>query len=312
MALFARKADRPARPSARTAPGGAARKGGAAKKRTPVQDVHVSPFFADHTRAGLADRFNELRERRTDSVLVTVCLTVCLLASLGVNAFQASRSHIEPYMIAVDAQGDMVTHGPLEPMDSVEDLYLQREVRNVVSGLRTVVNDRAATAANFNVAYKKVVQGSGGAAFLTDFFLRPGNHPLDLVGRGQRTVVEFTGPSRIAGTRTWTVQWIERTARGGAGVTEDLYRGSITMDVLPVEDLATAEANPLGVWIDGVQWEKVSSKYLDLEELGNVTPMDLLYPDPNRRPGASGFDDAAATAPPAAPPPPPPAPSGTE
>ena len=297
MPLFARKADRPARPSARATTGGAGRP---ATKRPPVQDVHVSPFFADHTRAGLADRFNELRERRTDSVLVSVCLAVCLLVSLGVNAFQASRSHIEPYMVVVDgSQGFLLNHGPLEPMDGIEDLYLQREMREIVSGLRTVTNDRAATTARFNEAYGKIVQGSPGDAFLDDFFLRPGNHPLDLVGSGQRTVVEFTGPVHVAETRTWTVQWIERTAMGGKGVTEDLYRGSLTVEVLPVEDLATAEANPLGVWIDGVQWEKVSSKYLDLEELGNVTPMEYLYPDPDRRPGSAGFTADPSTTPPA-------------
>ncbi len=70
----------------------------------------------------------------------------------------------------------------------------------------------------------------------------------------------------------------------------------MTVRVVPVTDIAMAEANPLGVWIDGIQWEKVSSKYLDLEELGGLTPMDLLYPDPNRRPGAHGFEGPAAGA----------------
>ena len=294
MPLFSRasKADAPARTPARPAkaPG---RKAKASKRPPLAQDVHVSPFFADHTRAGLADRFNELRERRSDSVLVAVCLALCLLVSLGMNVFQAARSHIEPYMVVVDgSEGFLLDHGPLEPMDGVEDVYLQREIRETISGLRGVTNDRAATIASFNAAYGKVVQGSPGDAFLKDLYLRPGNHPLDLVGRGQRTVVEFTGPVPVAGTKTWTVQWIERTAHGGnaSSVTEDLYRGSMTVEVVPVTDLETAEANPLGVWIDGIQWEKVSSKYLDLEELGGLTPMDLLYPDPDRRPGAPGFE----------------------
>ncbi len=299
MPLFSRAptADAPARPPARPAqaPGRTPK----APKRPPMaQDVHVSPFFADHTRAGLADRLNELRERRSDSVLVAVCLSLCLLVSLGMNVFQAARSHIEPYMVVVDgSQGFLLDHGPLEPMDGVEDIYLQREIRNVITGLRGVTNDPTASVAQFNAAYAKVVQGSPGDAFLKDLYIRQGNHPLDLAGKAQRTVVEFTGPVPVEGTKTWTVQWIERTATGGgsAGVTEDLYRGSMTIEVVPVKDLSTAETNPLGVWIDGIQWEKVSSKYLDLEELGGLTPMDLLYPDPDRRPGAPGFEAPKAS-----------------
>ncbi len=205
MPLFSRTsadAEAPTRPPARPrkAPN---RKASASKQPTPmVQDVHVSPFFADHTRAGLADRFNELRERRSDSVLVAVCLSLCLLVSLGMNVFQAARSHIEPYMVVVDgSQGFLLDHGPLEPMDGIEDIYLQREIRETIAGLRGVTNDRAATISTFNAAYGKVVQGSPGDAFLKDFYLRPGQHPLDLDGKGQRTVVEFTGRSRSRAPR---------------------------------------------------------------------------------------------------------------
>lgn len=288
--------DRPARAPRRPAPK-ADRKAKKAKKPAPLaQDVQVSPFFADHTRAGLADRFNELRARRSDSILVLVCLSVCLLVSLGMNAFQAARSHIEPYMVVVDgSEGYLLAHGPLEPMDEIEDIYIQREIREILAGLRTVTSDRAATTDRFNAAYAKVVGGSPGAAFLMDYFLRPGNLPDDMVGRAQRTIVEFTGPTPVAGTKTWTVQWVERTATH-TGVTEDLYRGSMTLDVVPVTDLEMAEANPLGVWIDSIQWEKVSSKYLDLDQLGDLSPMELLYP-------ADGEADVPAfdAAPPAAP-----------
>ncbi|MEM1057592.1 MAG: type IV secretion system protein [Myxococcota bacterium] len=302
MPLFS-KARKDAAPRAPKRPTPEADRKAKAKKGKPqplAQDVTVSPFFADHTRAGLADRFNELNARRSDSVLVLACLSVCLLISLGMNAFQASRSHIEPYMVVVEnARGHLLAHGPLEPMNEIEDIYIQREIREIVSGLRTVTSDRAATTSRFNAAYGKVVAGSAGASFLTDYFLRAGNHPDDMMGRNlQRTIVEFTGPTPVAGTNTWTVQWVERTATG-TGVTEDLFRGSMTLDIRPVEDLATAEANPLGIWMDGIQWEKMSSKYLDLDQLGGTTPMELLYPDPNRRPGSPGFEDASGT--PAAP-----------
>ena len=308
MPLFSKKAPDasssprpPKRPAAKKDRAKAPKKG---KPAPLAQDIQVSPFLADHTRAGLADRFNELRARRADSVLMIVCLGVCLLASLGMNAFQASRSHIEPYMVVVDgSEGFLLAHGPLEPMDKIEDIYIQREIREIITGLRTVTNDRAATTAQFNDAFNKVAGGSPGYAFLQDYFLRPGNLPDDMVGKAQRTVVEFTGPTPVAGTKTWTVQWIERTAKGAAGVTEDLYRGSLTVNVVPVSNLEMAQANPLGVWVDGIQWEKVSSKYLDLSEMGDTSPMEMLYPDPSRRPGAPGFEgtpvEVAPTTPPA-------------
>lgn len=295
MPLFSRpsgNADAPARPKKTRA-----KKARPAKPRPMAQDVHVSPFLADHTRAGLADRFNELRERRADSILVSLALGLCLLASLGMNVFQASRSHIQPYMVVVDGtEGYVLDHGPLEPMDTVEEIYVRREIREIISDFRTVTTDRVATGSRFDRAYiHKVVPGSPGDAFLKDFFLRPGNHPNDLAGRGQRTVVEFTGPTPIAGTDTWTVQWIERTAVGAAGVTEDVYRGSLTVHTVPVTDAAMAENNPLGIYIDGIQWEKVSSEYLDLEDLDGETPMDLLYPDGRTTPARQARTTSSAT-----------------
>ena len=299
MALFSRSA--PATPSPGTPGKGKARpagrgsdrsaKPGRSKKAKPTplaQDVAVSPFFADHTRAGLADRFNELRQRRNDSVLVSLCLGLCLLVSLGMNLYQVSKSEVVPFKVVLDgSEGYLLDAGLLEPMDTIEDLYIQREIRQIISGLRTVTNDRAATTERFNTAYSKFVQGSPGDAFLKDYFLRPGNMPDDMVGRSQRTIVEFTGPTPVAGTKTWTVQWIERTATGGIGVTEDLFRGSITVNLVPVDDIEKAQENPLGIYIDGIQWEKVSSKFLDLEEMEGLTPMQMLYPDPSQRPSAA-------------------------
>lgn len=293
MGLFTRATPAPDRAPKAKAPKA---KKAAPKKRPPMaQDIQVSPFFADHTRDGLADRFNQLRAKRSDHVLVTLCLGVCLLASLGMNAYQIMRGSVAVQAVVLDGESGHILHNDaLEPMKDVADVFLQRELRSVITDLRTISTDPAATQSRFAAAYRKVVQKSGAAVFLSDFYTRPENSPGQIVGNGgQRSVVEFTGPSRVAGTDTWTVTWVERTAMGtgaGAGVTQDLWRASMTVKQVPVTDLETAQTNPLGVFIDGIEWNKVSSRVLDLEELGDITTMEALYP------GVAGPTTAAAPA----------------
>ena len=245
--------------------------------------------MAEHTQAGLTDRFAELNKRRSDWVLIALCLVVCLALSLGMNLYQATEAEVIPFKVVVDGTtGYLLETGPLEPIEDIDHVLLQRELREFITGLRTVLSDRDATAKQFNYAYGHVAQGSPADAFLKDFFLRNGNHPLDLAGRAQRTVVEFVGPTPLSDTRTWSVQWSERTAQGGKSVTEDVYSGSISVRIIPAENLEMAQRNPLGVWIDGLQWEKVSTKIIDLSNLEDLTPVDFLYPDNKQLPQESG------------------------
>ena len=215
---------------------------------------------------------------------MTLCLGACLLASLGMNAYQVMRGNVVVQAVVLDGENGHILHNEtLEPMaSSVEDFVLQREIRDVVSDLRTVTTDQATTLQRIATAYGKVIKGSGADVFLQDYYARPESDTRELTANGgQRTVVEFTGPARIEGTNTWTVSWVERTAVGvgaNAGVTQDLYRASMTAKQVPVTDLETAQTNPLGFFIDGLQWEKVSSKVLDIEELNGVTTLEALYP----------------------------------
>lgn len=246
--------------------------------RALTSDPAVSPFLAEHTRGGMTDRFADLNQRRGDWVLLAAGLTVCLLVSLGLNVYQAVRTHLIPFKVVVDgSDGYLLDSGPLEPMDNIEGLYVRRELREVITGLRTVTADRAATRGQFNRAWNRVREESDAYRYLSSYYSKEGNNPMQL--RGQRTIVEFVGPTRLEGTDTWTFVWVERSAIAGKGITEDRYRGSMTVEILPVEDIATAEKNPLGVWVTGIEWERVSSQLLDLQDLGGGSPIDLLYPD---------------------------------
>jgi len=251
------------------------------KKAPRLQHSHeLSPFLADHTQSGLNDRFAELRKRRDDWMLAAFCLVVVLALSVGLNIYQSTKARVIPFKVVVHGEtGQLLEAGVVEPMSTVEDLYIQRELREILKGLRVVYNDEAATSGSFLKAYGYIAENSPADSYLKDFFSRAGNHPLELIGRAQRSVVEVIGPSPLSGTHTWTMQWVERTALITGEVTEDVYRGSFTINIIPVEDREMAERNPLGIWIDGVQWEKVSSKVIDLTDLEDLSPLDLLYPE---------------------------------
>ncbi len=310
MNPFRKKSETPDRLTDRAAAGRRAKD----RKPTPLtSDPAVSPFLADHTRGGLTDRFAELNRRRSDWVLIAAGLLVCLLVSLGMNAYQAARTTLIPFKIVVDGNdGYLLESGPLEPMSGVEDLYVRRELRDVISGLRTATGDLAATRAQFMSAYAHLDEESATYPNVQDLLSREGNNPMMLVGQGQRTITRFVGPTRLQGTDTWQVGWTERAVVVGVGVTEETFNGSMTVDVRQPRDQATLEENPLGVWVTGITWERVSTRQLGERDLDGGSPLDMLYPDQPRvvRPAAPtpadsvpaarrGTPPAATTAPPA-------------
>lgn len=271
-------AERPPLPGA-----GSASAGAQSKVR---YDGDMSPFLTEHTRAGLNSRFDELRKKGNDWMLATLVVALCLIVSLGMNVYQLTRVELIPFKVVLeDDEGYLLDSGTVEPMRTVEDIYIQSELKSFIRGLRTVYTDRVATERSFMQAYNHIESNSPASSFLRNYFSQAQNHPLKLAERAQRSIVEFIGPRPLSGTSTWDVRWVERVARNVGNseerVLEQVYQGSISIRIRPVEDIATAEKNPLGIWVNGLQWEKISSEVIDVSKTGG-TVKDLLYPEPVR------------------------------
>lgn len=251
------------------------------RKSAPLtSDPAVSPFFADHTRGGLTDRFAELDRRRSDWVLVAGGLLMCLLVSLGMNAYQAVRTTLIPFKVVVDGHdGYLLDAGTIEPMTSVEDVYIYREIISILRGLRTATGDLAATRADFMDAYGHLDSSSENYEAMQALFQEPGNNPMQITGTGQRTITNILGPTRGAGTDTWQVGWTERTFVAGQGTVESTYNSTMTIEIRQPREQEALLKNPLGVWVTGLRIQRLSSKQLTGEELEGRSPLELLYPD---------------------------------
>lgn len=223
----------------------------------------LSPFL--DARAIASSHFARLQQQKLQWMTATLLLGVALVICAAGLVFLSASTRVTPFLVEVGAEsGQLLNAGPIEPMGKVEDYVVRRHLAGVVEGLRTVYNDRRATTERFREAFAYVESGSEADVFIRDYLQREGENPLELVGRIQRSVDEVA-VNRIAGTRSWDLQWVEREAPNRGQAVKRIFKGSFSVrQEVPTGDVEALLQNPLGLFIEGAMWRVVSEEVIDL------------------------------------------------
>lgn len=174
-----------------------------------------------------------------------------LAAGLAVSLFGlASRSHVTPYVVEVDALGDVRAVGPAdggyEPSDAQIANHLAAFIRNV----RAVSIDPVVVRQNWLAAYDAVT--SQAAQTLNEYASE--HDPFAEIGR-RSVAVEVTSIVR-AGPESFTARWTERAYRQGALESTRRFTAVLSIVVETPTDEATLRKNPLGVYVHGLNWSQ--------------------------------------------------------
>jgi len=169
----------------------------------------------------------------------------------------SGRSTITPYVVEVDRAGEARTVGPAietyHPRDAEIAYYLSRFIEDV----RSVPLDPVVLRQDWLEAYDYVTPR--GAQMLNAY--ARGNDPFAQVGRSS-VAVQVTSIVRLSGS-SFEVHWTEQTYANGALVSSDRWTGILTIVIDPPHDVVSLRKNPLGIYIDGLDWSR---------ELGTVQP----------------------------------------
>ncbi|ALC11386.1 conjugal transfer protein TrbF [Sphingopyxis sp. 113P3] len=176
-----------------------------------------------------------------------------LALSMGLSAalvWQSANGSIVPWVVQVDRLGAAQAIAPAtadyQPNDAQIAFYLARFIEQV----RSIPADAIIVRQNWLRAYDLTTQA--GALALNDY--ARSNDPFAKVGKSQ-VAVEVSSVIR-ASPSSFRVAWIERRYQDGALASTERWSAILTVGVQPPRDADTLKKNPLGIYVNAINWSK--------------------------------------------------------
>jgi type IV secretion system protein VirB5 len=176
-----------------------------------------------------------------------------LILSAGFAAalvWQSARGTVVPWVVQVDNLGQSQAVAPAvadyRPTDPQVAWHLGRFVEQV----RSIPADAIIVRQNWLRAYEFTTDR--GAAALNDY--ARSNDPFTRVGR-QQIAVEVSSVIR-ASPDSFRIAWTERRYENGQLAATDRWTAILTIVVQPPRDAERLRANPLGIYVNAINWSR--------------------------------------------------------
>ena len=177
----------------------------------------------------------------------SLALSTGLAAAL---VWQSANGSIVPWVVQVDRLGQAQAVAPAtadyQPNDPQIAFYLARFIEQV----RSIPADAIIVRQNWLRAYDFTTQS--GALALNDY--ARSNDPFAKVGK-QQVAVEVSSVIR-ASPSSFRIAWIERRYQDGALTSTERWSAILTVAVQPPRDADTLKKNPLGIYVNAINWSK--------------------------------------------------------
>ena len=168
----------------------------------------------------------------------------------GALVWQTASGSIVPWVVQVDHLGQAQAVAPAtadyQPTDPQIAFYLARFVEQV----RSIPADPIIVRQNWLRAYDFTTQA--GALALGDY--ARANDPFAKVGKTQ-VAVDVSSVIR-ASPSSFRVAWVQRTYQDGALAATERWTAILTIAVQPPRDPEKLRANPLGIYVNAINWSK--------------------------------------------------------
>jgi len=196
------------------------------------------------------DRIGSARIQARNWQLMAVCSSLLSVTLVGGLMWQSTRHIITPFIVEVDAQGEVKGVGPAtdhyQPTDAQIAHHLERFIRDV----RSIPIDPVVLRDNWLEAYDFTTQR--GALALNEF--ARANDPFANVGQSS-AAIEVTSVIR-ASQNSFQVRWVERKFSNGAASATERWTAILTIVMTMPRDESHLRKNPLGLYVDGLNWSR--------------------------------------------------------
>lgn len=176
-----------------------------------------------------------------------------LFLSAGLAAavvWQAASGSVVPWVVQVDRLGQAQAVAPADAAYQPTDPQIAWHLARFIEQTRSIPADPIVLRQNWLRAYDYTTDQ--GALALNDYARV--NDPFAKVGREQVSV-DVSSVIR-ASPDSFRVAWIERRYQDGSLASTERWSAILTVAVQPPRDADTLRKNPLGIYINAINWSK--------------------------------------------------------
>lgn len=224
---------------------------------TPVDDL-LSPREEFFTLWGHFGR------QRAQLVILATLSGILNLILASAYIVRAQSSLYIPYLYVTDKTGEVVPLGPAQEL-VVTDLIVSSALGNFFKGVRAVYSDPNAQRTSVRDAYVYIPRTAASRDFIGAYFA---DHDPRTVSKRLTRTVEIIATTKLpsqpglaasASAATWRVRWRETTFVVGAPtVLVADWDAFATVRIKPKRKLEAFDPNPMGIYIDSLQWSRLS------------------------------------------------------
>jgi type IV secretory pathway TrbF-like protein len=225
-------------------------------RRPAIRYGHQLEPVTPYQRAAQAwdDRIGSARVQARNWRLA--CLASLALSGglAGGLVWQSARGTIVPWVVEVDKLGEAREVAPAQANYRPTDPQIAYHLARFIENVRSVPADAVVLRQNWLRAYDFV--SDKGALALNDY--ARSNDPFALVGKSQ-IALDVSSVIR-ASPSSFRVAWTERRYQDGALAQTSRWSAIVTIVLRPPRDADGLRRNPLGVFVDALNWSKELSQ----------------------------------------------------
>ncbi len=168
--------------------------------------------------------------------------------------WQSAQGTVVPWVVQVDQLGEAQTVSPANVDYRPTDPQIAFHLGRFIEQVRAIPADAIIVQQNWLRAYEFTTDR--GAAALNDY--ARSNDPFTRVGR-QQVAVEVSSVIR-ASPDSFRVAWLERHYENGQLSTTERWTAILTIVIQTPRTAERLRANPLGIYINAINWSREMSQ----------------------------------------------------
>lgn len=211
-----------------------------------------NPYIA--ARREWDERYGHLITRERNWRMMALLCSLTSLVAIGGMIRLSSRSHIVPFVVAVDSLGRPVAAGAAEEASTADDRIKRATLFTWVEDLRSVTTDGIAQRKAIDRVYAHIASGAQAQAFVSEFYRAD---PPQKRAQTETVSVEVRSVLPTS-DRTFEVEWTETTRDlYGAVKAQDQWKAAFTIAINPPTEERMVRINPLGIYVTNASWAKI-------------------------------------------------------